>query len=326
MPVGWVVMVAVLGVCSAAWWYLLPSGHAPLTGSAANSAQLVQLPVPLPSHSPGVVPVPVAAAIPATPENAETANGVFTLKMDTRARLAPHLFQTDNPAAKVNADAGRPAVTPAMPVAAAPVANTVSATEPVVANSPVLASASAVASPAAAALATPNPSTQRQAAAAEALSQAQTLWTAGSRDAAIELMREALTVAERNAAPGGSAMLVSMVRELARMELAEGQAARVLDMLTRLEPAIAGRADLWAVRGNAAQRLGRHQESANAYMHALRLRPEEPRWMLGAAVSLAAQGQTTEAADLAEKARAGGAVSREVAAYLRQLGVPLRDQ
>jgi Flp pilus assembly protein TadD len=157
------------------------------------------------------------------------------------------------------------------------------------------------------------------------MSQAQALWTGGSRDAAIELMREAVMVAERSATPAGSSMMVPLVRELARMELAEGQATRVLEMLTRLEPTMAGQADLWAVRGNAAQRLGRHQESANAYLRALRLRPEEPRWMLGAAVSLAAQGQTAAAADLAEKARAGGAVSREVAAYLRQLGVPLRE-
>jgi Flp pilus assembly protein TadD len=120
--------------------------------------------------------------------------------------------------------------------------------------------------------------------------------------------------------------LASLARELARMELAEGQVSQALAMLTRLEPALSGFADVWAVRGNAAQRLGRHQESAAAYMMALKLRPDEPRWMLGAAVSLAAQGQTAAAAELAEKARAGGVLSREVAAYLRQLGVALRER
>lgn len=94
-------------------------------------------------------------------------------------------------------------------------------------------------------------------------------------------------------------------------------------MLTRLEPALAGAADVWAIRGNAAQRLGRHAESAAAYQRALTLRPNEPRWMLGAAVSLAAQGQTIAAAELAEKARAGGVLSPEVASYLRQSGVIL---
>lgn len=77
------------------------------------------------------------------------------------------------------------------------------------------------------------------------------------------------------------------------------------------------------VGGNS---LRRHEESASAYLMALKLRLEEARWMLGAAVSLAAQGQTARAAELAEKARAGGVLSREVATYLRQLGVPLRER
>lgn len=142
------------------------------------------------------------------------------------------------------------------------------------------------------------------------------------------LLHDAVAVAERSVggASGNSPVLVPLVRELVRMELAEGQAGRALELLTRLEPLLTNQADLWAVRGNAAQRLGRHQESANAYLRALKIRPDEPRWMLGAAVSLAAQGQTGAAADLAEKARAGGALSREVATYLRQLGVPIRDQ
>ena len=50
------------------------------------------------------------------------------------------------------------------------------------------------------------------------------------------------------------------------------------------------------------------------------------RFVLGAAVSLAAQGQAAAAAELAEKARDGGALTPEVANYLRQLGVPLRER
>ncbi|MDO8698959.1 MAG: hypothetical protein Q7J75_00800 [Rhodoferax sp.] len=170
----------------------------------------------------------------------------------------------------------------------------------------------------------------RQSPALEALGQAQSLWNAGSHEAALELLREALAAAERVhlAAPsaGHNAALAALARELARMELAEGRVSPALEMLTRLEPALTGFADVWAIRGNAAQRLGRYQESASAYLMALRLRPDEPRWMLGAAVSLAAQGNTTGAAEWAEKARAGGVLSREVAVYLKQLGVPLRDR
>lgn len=174
------------------------------------------------------------------------------------------------------------------------------------------------------------PQAPRVSPALEALAQAQSLWNAGSHAAAIDLLSEALTVAERASlagAPAGShAVQASLARELARMELAEGRVSQALEMLTRLEPALAEFADIWAIRGNAAQRLGRHRESVSAYQTALKLRPSEPRWMLGAAVSLAAQGQTDAAAEWAEKARAGGMLSAEVATYLRQLGVPLRER
>lgn len=164
---------------------------------------------------------------------------------------------------------------------------------------------------------------RRQSAAQETLAQAQSLWSAGSREAALQLVQDAVAVAER-AQPVDAALLAQLVREQVRMELALGRPGPVLAVLTRLEPALSGQADLWAVRGNAAQRLGRHQESVQAYLAALQLRPGEPRWMLGAAVSLAALGQLEAAARQAEQARALGPVSPEVLTYLRQAGVPLR--
>lgn len=174
-------------------------------------------------------------------------------------------------------------------------------------------------------LTTVNP---RQAAALETLSQARNLWDAGSREAALDAMRQAVAVAERAQVsvpePAALPAFQTLVRELARMELAQGQVSQVLELLVRLEPLLADQADLWAVRGNAAQRLGQHQASVHAYGMALKLRPGEPRWMLAVAVSLAVQGHLTAAAEQAEKARAAGAVNPEVLAYLRQLGVPLR--
>jgi MSHA biogenesis protein MshN len=191
-------------------------------------------------------------------------------------------------------------------------------------RSPAAAPISAVAT------AVPQSLPQRRSPALEALAQAQSLWNAGSHEAGIDLLHEALVAAERanlaGTPSGNNSVLASLARELARMELAEGRASQALEMLTRLEPALSGVAEVWAMRGNAAQRLGHHQESAAAYLMALKLRPDEPRWMLGAAVSLAAQGQTAAAAELAEKARAGGVLSPEVATYLRQLGVPLRER
>jgi hypothetical protein len=174
------------------------------------------------------------------------------------------------------------------------------------------------------------PSVSKQSAAMEVLAQAQSLWSSGSQEAAMDLVREALTSAEQayisGTSAGNNSVLAALAREMARMQLAQGQVSQTLALLTRLEPALAGVADIWAIRGNAAQRLGRHAESAAAYQAALTLRPNEARWMLGAAVSLAAQGQTVAAAELAEKARAGGALSPEVAAYLRQLGVILPER
>ena len=169
-------------------------------------------------------------------------------------------------------------------------------------------------------------------AALEAVAQAQRLWNAGTREPALDLLRDALAGIERNHAgdlsiggPGAAAAL-AMVRELVRMEMVQAHHASVLAVLKRHERVWANQADLWAVRGSAAQRLSQHAESAQAYLMALRLRPGEPRWMLGAAVSLAAQGQVGPAADLVEQARALSVVSPDVLAYLRQLGVPMRER
>ncbi len=128
------------------------------------------------------------------------------------------------------------------------------------------------------------------------MAQAQNLWSSGSREAAIDLMQQSIAAAERSAKAGtsasGGAVLVTLVREMTRMQLAEARFGAVWEMLTRLEPLLGNQPDLWAIRANAAQRLGRHQDSVHAYMMALQSRPDEQRWLLGTAVSLAALGQT----------------------------------
>ena len=177
--------------------------------------------------------------------------------------------------------------------------------------------------------ATPRIQRQQQA-GGDALAQAQNLWNSSSREAAMELMQQSLAAAERSAkadpGPAAVALLTPLVREMARMQLSEGRYGAVWEMLTRLEPFLGAQAaDLWAIRANAAQRLGRHQDSVHAYMVALQSRPEEQRWLLGSAVSLAALGKTAAAAEMAEKARAIAPVSKEIVAYLRQTGVTLRD-
>ncbi|MBU3898044.1 MAG: hypothetical protein KJ614_03810 [Gammaproteobacteria bacterium] len=274
---------------------------------------------------PAVVPRPVPATLPAAvavPAPMPAATHLdFSLKMDNFLQHTPSPTAPARPPAAVTARAGAaPALAPAAPNVPAP------APAAVTQATPSAASAASTASTAS----TTQQAPARAPAAQEALAQAQQLWNAGSRSAAIDLLHQALTLAERASqagAPSGSASVVAaLARELARMELAEGRVSQALAMLTRLEPVLSSVADIWAIRGNAAQRLGQHAASASAYLMALKFRPSEPRWMLGAAVSLAAQGQTAAAAELAEKARDGGALTPEVANYLRQLGVPLRER
>lgn len=339
--------VVVLGGAAGAWWYLT---HNQLAQRKVDQVRLAPTPTPTPASGTPVIvvapaaapsvqqkevatitvagpvpalvdPVPVTqkAAIVASPVAAKLpivdsgARADVSLKMDSMLKGAPSSDTAARPPAPAPA-AGTPRPVPERLLSEPPL------------NERPMTSASTVAS---AVMAVP-PSPSRQSPALEALAQAQSLWNSGSHDAAIELVREALAAAERGNLAGTSAgnnsVLAALARELARMELAEGRVSQALELLTRLEPALSGAADVWALRGNAAQRLGRHSESAAAYLMALKLRPNEARWMLGAAVSLAAQGQTAEAAELAEKARAGGVLSREVATYLRQLGVPLRER
>ena len=169
-----------------------------------------------------------------------------------------------------------------------------------------------------------------QEAALDTVAQAQRLWAAGSRETALELLREALSVIERTHGAelptSGAAATLATVRELARMELAQGRGVEVLALLERHRQLLPGRADLWALRANAAQRVGQHAEASLAYRTALDIRPGEARWMLGAAVSMAALGQLAAAADMVDQARQVEDGNPEVLAYLRRLGVPMRER
>lgn len=309
----WLAALLLLAAAGAAGWYLqvvpnLQSRPDRGAGAAAGPAASASAPA-----ASAAVMAPLAASTASAPMPQPVASvDVGTAVMPEPP--APALEVAKTPLAKVAGASRSPSVaTPAAAVKPAKVA--------VLASPQPLPAAS---TPPAAVAALPL-TIQRQTAAQETLAQAQSLWVSGSREAALELLREAVAVAER-AHSAGSPVLPSLVRELARMELAEGRAQQVLALLTRLEPMLSAQADLWAVRGNAAQRLGLHQDAAQAYLAALKLRPDESRWMLGAAVSLAAQGQLTAAAELVEKARAAGVVSPDILAYLRQLGVPLRER
>ena len=318
--VGWMTFAAMalvvvsLGGGLAVWWQTQGVAKAP------QQRQAVQVPPVQAAPISGVMPA-VAVAVAVAPVVEAVAVAVPMLPPLLAAKPDPPAAITTM-SVPVKAISPQPAATPKLRATnemAIPIPIPSKADLP--AKSPLAATGAAVAT---APVPVPAITAQRQSAALDALAQAQGLWTAGARDSATEVLREAIALAERQGS-GASAALVPLARELARMLIAENQNGQAFDLLTRLEPALSSQADLWAVRGNAAQRLGRHPEAASAYAMALKLRPGEPRWMLGAAISLAIQGQLAEAGELTEQVRSKGALSSELRAYLRQLGVVIRD-
>ena len=158
----------------------------------------------------------------------------------------------------------------------------------------------------------------RQVGGEETVAVARALWNGGARADALATLRETLAVAEgaRN-----MTAVAPIARELARLEVADNRPQAALELLRRLEGALAEDAEAWALRGNAEQRLALHADSSRSYLAALRMRPAESRWMLGAAISLAAEGKVEEAQAWAERARERGAMTPAIEGYLQQLGV-----
>lgn len=161
----------------------------------------------------------------------------------------------------------------------------------------------------------------RKVAADETVAAALALWSEGARGDALATLRDALATAE----PRNPHVAGRLARELARLEVAGDRPDAALALLRRLESVLAADADAWALRGNAAQRLSLHPEAASSYLAAVRLRPDEGKWMLGAAISLAADGRLDEARPWVERAREHGAVTASIAAYLQQLGLGARQ-
>jgi MSHA biogenesis protein MshN len=307
-----VVLLLLAAGGAAAWWYLesaqLPARKAPL---------ILQL------KDDDVLNLPAATAVAPAEKTAEAVRPAEPVAVAVPTPATPVEPVPEPKATPVAV----PSPQPALPVVATPpaTAKTAVVAEPLpkpVAPPPVVVAPDGGKSPASSQVTVPPPAQRQQQAARDALAQAQTLWNTSAQETAVSTLQAAVAVAERQDSAG---MLVPLVRELARMELALGHPAEVLDLLVRLEPQLKNQPDLWAVRANAAQRLGRHQDSVLAYGVALQSRPAEARWLLGMAVSLAAMGQITQAGAMVEKARASGPISAEVALYLRQQGVPMPE-
>ena len=326
----WVALLGVVAVLAAAGWYWQKPVVAVVRVEAPTPNTVSPATVPAPAVVAASAPESVPAAQASAPESQPPAAADPTPSQSLASAVAavsqPMALRMDSRLGLRNLPRTPSASpTPTLTQASVPAA-------PSVAPTPAIASLSrAPQLTATTAPAETVPTAQRQQqAGSDALAQAQSLWNSGSRDTALDLMQQSVSAAERSVKAGtsqaGNPVLLSLVRELTRMQLTESRYGAVADLLGRLELVLGNPADLWAIRANAAQRLGRHQESVHAYMMALQSRPDEQRWLLGTAVSLAALGQTASAAEMAEKARAVGEVSRDVLTYLRQMGVPLKDK
>ena len=307
------------------WWQKPPSvgvapvvtppvGQPEVATALAFATKLAAVPTPIVSTAPVPVDSPARKPDVATPK--EPLQTIKVAVEPASARALSAKVSVNAPAVS-NASVSASQVAAAAPTMPAVPTNTASALSP-----PATSSTLAAADP-------QGGSARQLQAGREALAQAQSLWNAGSRDAANELLQHALLIAERSAGstptPATTQLLATLAREQGRMQIAEGRPQAALDVLSRLEPYLGQDADAWALRGNATQRLGRHQDSLRAYTAALQIRPNEQRWLLGVAVSLAALGQTANASDMAAKARAQGPISKEVQTYLRQAGVTLNE-
>lgn len=274
--------------------------------------------VPLRLSPPTVAPPLVGSAplsVPADPQLARSAATV-AVSVPVPKAVAPAKSPDTTMAVPIPAATlpGLAQIAPKSPATKAVALNSVPAARPA---DPVLQAAQLGQKPSAPLARAATPS------ATDVLAQAQAQWNASDQTGALALVQDAIARLEQSPAVDNAA-LAALAREHTRMSLAMGYPQSALATLVRLESQLAGVADIWALRGNINQRLGQHPRAVQAYLAGLSQRPNEPRWMLGAAVSLAIQGQTGPAAEWTEKARLAGGLRPDVANYLRQLGVDIR--
>lgn len=311
------------------------SGPVAITAAAPAPAASEPLAVPAPPLAAVSIPGTIEAATPVVHTSESVLPAPVEHKLPSPAvatqatpepvrpgRMAESVTRSANPSVSLRMESSLSARKALDAVLSKPV------TAPAVApTAPPPASPKASAAPA---VETLSAAQRQQQASADAVLQAQTLWNAGSHAAAMDLLQQSVDAAERAVKAGGNtvgnAALLSSVRELVRMQMAQSHFAAVWELLVRLEPVLGNQPDLWGLRGNTGQRLGRHQDSVSAYRTALQSRPDEPRWLLGCAVSLAALGQSAQAAEMVERARTVGPISRDVQIYLQQMGVPFKDK
>lgn len=109
-----------------------------------------------------------------------------------------------------------------------------------------------------------------------------------------------------------------MASRLARLKLERGDARGAEETLARTAAAATDNAEYRALHAAVLQRLTLHKRAVAEYQAALQLAPRAGVWWMGLGISLEADGRLSEAKDAFQRARATGALSPELAAFVDQ--------
>lgn len=109
-----------------------------------------------------------------------------------------------------------------------------------------------------------------------------------------------------------------LASRLARLQLEGGDVRGAEQTLNKAAGAAAGNAEFRAFHAAVLQRLTLHKEAVTEYQAALRLVPQAGVWWMGMGISLEADGRVAEAREAYQRAKATGALSAELTAFVDQ--------
>jgi MSHA biogenesis protein MshN len=132
----------------------------------------------------------------------------------------------------------------------------------------------------------------------------------------IEAKRSDEAIRQLQAALALDARQPALAMLLARLQIERG--ASGIDTLTRTLPYAGNNADYHAFLAGALQREQRNREAAEQYQAALRVVPGNGVWWMGLGMSLQAEKRNAEALEAFQRARASGALSAELLAFVER--------
>lgn len=109
-----------------------------------------------------------------------------------------------------------------------------------------------------------------------------------------------------------------LAMRLARLQLERGDVASAERVLGRAAIVAGNNAEFRGFHAAILQRLNRHKDAIGEYQAALRLSPYSGVWWMGMGISLEADGRLSEAKEAFQRAKATGALSLELSAFVDQ--------